>query len=162
MDQRVTKITLTDPFESNSVRVNDQLLEPGLYIVEDEVLTGPPNEDWRFDGAAERIRQAEGMVHYLLVQSHLPALLLDDYWTDQPGAAVFENETIFREVAAKSGCVIEQISRPVGGGMRHMLFLGRNTTVIEPDYMASIPERPTRIVTMFAEAKGGPIVIPRL
>jgi hypothetical protein len=130
---------MKDIFEQNSVRQRDQLLsaEP-VAMTSTAQSQQAPNDDWRFDVTLEFRREAEGMIHYLLTQSSLPALLIHSEWMPVGEPFDFPNESFYRELASPSGCVVHKTSYPDEGGIRHLLFLGRNAETTEEQYMTSV------------------------
>jgi len=62
------------------------------------------NDDgWRFDDKLELRREAEGMVHYLLVQSRKPALMVDTSWTLIGMRHEFQDRQLYEQVPRWQG-----------------------------------------------------------
>lgn len=99
------------------------------------------DESWQLDENLQIRREAEGMLHYLLVQSDKVALLIESQWLPNMVRCAFVHETLFREVAEKGGCVIHTQSIPEDGGIRHMLFLGRDLETSDGEYLKCVPVR---------------------
>ena len=98
------------------------------------------NDDgWRFDDHLELRRQAEGMVHYLLLQSKKEALLVEMAWTAIGVRHDFADKQLFDQIAQMAGCVVYQMDRADHGRTRHMLFLGKNGDLERADYLESLP-----------------------
>ena len=98
------------------------------------------NDDgWRFDDHLELRRQAEGMVHYLLLQSKMEALLVETAWTSIGVRHDFADKQLFNQVAQMAGCVVYQMDRADHGRTSHMLFLGKNEDLERADYLESLP-----------------------
>lgn len=131
---------MKDIFEQNSTRPNDQLLGatasvPNGHKNLDQVASEGSNT--AADSAAAA-REAEGMAHYLLTQSKKPAIMVLSHWTPLNESYNFPSKAIFAEAAQKEGCVVHQMTCPDQGGTRHMLFIGKSSSVKESDYLSCI------------------------
>ena len=129
---------MDDVFAKNSIR---RLSVSGPAMEASQKRQKLAQEEFQpFDENLEVRREAERMLHYLLVQSDKVALLIECKWLPDMVTCNFVHEHLFREVAERGGCVIHKLSVPEDGGVRHMLFLGRDAESSDGEYLKCVPE----------------------
>lgn len=116
---------------------------PGLDEDSDELAVASSHGAYSLD----RLKQdAENAVHHLLDSSDQPAVLLERAWHVLGTPFVFEHLDLFREVAAKSGCLVIPIAYPEAGGLVHLLFVARVKDLSYADLLACLKRQgPLRV-----------------
>jgi hypothetical protein len=130
---------MRDIFEHFSVRPNNQLLDPTAAVPNGHIDVEVTAADGLSANGGLEQRDAEGMVHYLLVQSKKPCLMVDSNWTLAGEPHKFPNEAAFTDAAKKKGCVVRILTCPDQGGTRHMMFIGKSAGLTEAEYRECVP-----------------------
>jgi len=128
---------MKDIFEQNSVRPNDQLL--GATSARPNGHNASETENGQVSGQQHSQSDAEGMVHYLMVQSKKPAIMIDTAWTEAGVPHTFAKKQSFLDATQNSACVVHQMTCPDQGGTRHLLFIGKSGTLQDSDYLQCLP-----------------------
>ena len=130
---------MKDIFEQNSVRPNNQLLDPTASVPNGHSLDDAENEGLKFDEHKELDDEAEGMIHYLMVQSKKPAIMVDTGWTEVGESYSFAKKQSFVDATQNSPCVVHEMTCPDQGGTRHLLFIGKSADLADADYLECLP-----------------------
>jgi hypothetical protein len=84
------------------------------------------DDGWN-DGVCDTAQQEiEGAIHFLLVSSSKPAVLIASGWQPENEPFAFENASIYRQAASDAGCVLMDVVTSGSGGSMHYLFLATN------------------------------------
>ena len=130
---------MKDIFEQNSVRANNQLLDPTAGVPNGHSLDDAESEGLRFGEHEELRHDAEGIIHYLMVQSKKPAIMVDTGWTEMGQSYTFDKKQSLVAAAQSSSCVVHQMTCDDQGGTRHLLFIGKSADLKDSDYLECLP-----------------------